>query len=169
MKTIVERLTSLSKFIVDDDATIIMNEDNIELPNMVIYGLNKYSVLIFENVIPPSDWVGNKYRYDDFGWKLNPDWVSPQPPSPTISLEEKKIKLNEELAALRKEVAVLITECQLVNNPQPQELIDLIDLARNTYLRVKNDIDALTEENYLRYRLQTNELNMLLNGFKSFL
>jgi hypothetical protein len=169
MKTIVEKDTNLSKFIVENDIEIILTENSIELPGMVVYGLNASNVDIFENVTQPLDWVGNKYKYLNSEWVLNPDWIDPENPISTVTIEERKNILTNELALIRKEVAVLITECQLVNNPQPQALIDLIDLSRNTYLRVKNDIDALSEDNYLVYHLQTEELNMLLNGFKSFL
>jgi len=82
MKTIVETSTGLSKYLLDDDVTIVSNADNIVVgdPAQFIIGdLNSGTVTITENVTnAPADWSGNKYTFDGTTWTLNPNWVDPE-------------------------------------------------------------------------------------------
>jgi hypothetical protein len=82
MKTIVETSTGLSKYLLDDDVTIVSNADNIVVgdPAQFIIGdLNSGTVTITENVTnAPADWAGNKYTFDGTTWTLNPNWVDPE-------------------------------------------------------------------------------------------
>lgn len=82
MKTIVETSTGLSKYLLEDDVTIVSNADNIVVgdPAQFIIGdLNSGTVTITENVTnAPADWSGNKYTFDGTTWTLNPNWVDPE-------------------------------------------------------------------------------------------
>lgn len=77
MKTIVETATGLSKYVFEDDASVIMNADNIVTPNFIIGDLNTGNATMHEGVTPPADWSGNKYIFDGTTWTANPDWVDP--------------------------------------------------------------------------------------------
>ena len=82
MKTIVETSTKLSKYLLADDVAITSNSDNLVVgdPAQFIVGdLNSSTVTITDNVTnAPSDWVGNKYKFDSGTWSANPDWVEPE-------------------------------------------------------------------------------------------
>ena len=82
MKTIVETSTGLSKYLLADNVAIASGSDNIVVgdPAQFIIGdLNASTVTITENVTnAPSDWTGNKYKFDSGTWSANPDWVEPE-------------------------------------------------------------------------------------------
>ena len=82
MKTIVETSTKLSKYLLAYNVSITSNSDNIVVgdPAQFIIGdLNSSTVTITDNVTnAPSDWVGNKYKFDSGTWSANPDWVEPE-------------------------------------------------------------------------------------------
>ena len=82
MKTIVETSTKLSKYLLADDVTITSNSDNLVVGDpaqFIVADLNSSTVTITDNVTnAPSDWVGNKYKFDSGTWSANPDWVEPE-------------------------------------------------------------------------------------------
>ena len=82
MKTIVETSTKLSKYLLADNVALTSGSDNIVVgdPAQFIIGdLNASTVTITENVTnAPSDWTGNKYKFDSGTWSANPDWVEPE-------------------------------------------------------------------------------------------
>lgn len=82
MKTIVETATGLSKYLLEDDVTIVSNADNIVVGDpvqFIIADLNSGNVTITENVTnAPADWFGNKYTFGGTTWTQNPDWVDPE-------------------------------------------------------------------------------------------
>tara|TARA_X000001316_G_C909673_1_gene25339 strand:+ start:477 stop:734 length:258 start_codon:yes stop_codon:yes gene_type:complete len=81
MKTIVETSTKLSKYLLADDVTIVSNSNMIHVGDPVqfsIADLNSSTVTITDNVTnAPSDWTGNKYKFDGTNWTANPNWVDP--------------------------------------------------------------------------------------------
>ena len=82
MKTIVETSTKLSKYLLADDVAITSNSDNLVVGDpaqFIVADLNSGTVTITDNVTnAPSDWVGNKYKFDSGTWSANPDWVDPE-------------------------------------------------------------------------------------------
>ncbi len=82
MKTIVETSTKLSKYLLADDVAITSNSDNLVVGDpaqFIVADLNSGTVTITDNVTnAPSDWVGNKYKFDSGTWSANPDWVEPE-------------------------------------------------------------------------------------------
>jgi hypothetical protein len=82
MKTIVETSTKLSKYLLADDVAITSNSDNLVVGDpaqFIVADLNSSTVTITDNVTnAPSDWVGNKYKFDSGTWSANPDWVEPE-------------------------------------------------------------------------------------------
>lgn len=78
MKTIVEKETQLSKFILNDDDEVQLLENTILIPNEIISCHSKYDCVVYENVSPPEDWYGNKYTFDGSVWKESPDWIQPE-------------------------------------------------------------------------------------------
>ena len=82
MKTIVETSTKLSKYLLADDVAITSNSDNIVVGDpaqFIVADLNSSTVTITDNVTnAPSDWIGNKYKFDGGTWSANPDWVEPE-------------------------------------------------------------------------------------------
>ena len=81
MKTIVETSTKLSKYLLADDVTITATANDITVGDpakFIIADLNSGNTTIIENVTnAPSDWTGNKYKFDGTTWSANPDWVDP--------------------------------------------------------------------------------------------
>tara|TARA_R100001509_G_scaffold158048_1_gene122800 strand:- start:99 stop:353 length:255 start_codon:yes stop_codon:yes gene_type:complete len=81
MKTIVETATGLSKYLLEDDVSVVANSDHIVVGNpakFIVGDLNSSTTTITENVTnAPSDWTGNKYTFDGTTWTQNPNWVDP--------------------------------------------------------------------------------------------
>ena len=81
MKTIVETSTKLSKYLLANDVTITATANDITVGDpakFIIADLNSGNTTITENVTnAPSDWIGNKYKFDGTTWSANPDWVDP--------------------------------------------------------------------------------------------
>ena len=81
MKTIVETSTKLSKYLLADDVVITATANDITVGDpaqFIIADLNSGNTTITENVTnAPSDWTGNKYKFDGTTWSANPDWVDP--------------------------------------------------------------------------------------------
>ena len=84
MKTIIENATSLSKYLLDDAETIVINDDNIVVGNpakFIIGDLNASSVTVYEGLTAPAEWMGNKYTFDGIDWTLSSNWVEPIAPA----------------------------------------------------------------------------------------
>lgn len=75
MKTIIENSTKLSKYIFEDNETVIMEQDKIVTSKFIVAILNSNNSTLIESVTPPDDWYGNKYMYDNDVWTLVPNWV----------------------------------------------------------------------------------------------
>lgn len=79
MKTITTKDGNVSKYIFDDDVSIIMTESNIITSLYIIGDLNINTANKYSGVTPPEDWVGNKYTYTPVdGWVLIPEPVPPE-------------------------------------------------------------------------------------------
>lgn len=81
MKTVVENATNLSKYLLNDDVAVTLNEDHIVVgdpPQFMVADLNSSTASVVENVTTaPDDWIGNKYTYVGTTWTANPDWIDP--------------------------------------------------------------------------------------------
>lgn len=80
MKTIVENTTRLSKYLLNDAESVVLNENTIVVGNpakFIVGDLNASTVTVYEGVTAPADWIGNKYIFDGTEWTLNPEWVDP--------------------------------------------------------------------------------------------
>lgn len=80
MKTIIDS-KNLSKYILEDNTQVSFESDCIKVGSLddldfTISDLNINNSSLVENIIPPDDWNGNKYFYDN-GFVLNPDWIDP--------------------------------------------------------------------------------------------
>ena len=80
MKTIISS-NNLSKYILEDNTQVTFESDCIKVGSLddldfTISDLNINNSSLVENIIPPDDWNGNKYFYDN-GFILNPDWIDP--------------------------------------------------------------------------------------------
>jgi len=82
MKTIVETSTKLSKYLLADNVALTETTENITVGDpvqFIIGDLNSTNTTVTENVTnAPSDWTGNKYKFDSGTWSANPDWVEPE-------------------------------------------------------------------------------------------
>jgi hypothetical protein len=72
MKTIVDKQTNTSRYLVDDDYNINMLDDRIEMgdPNnidFIIGDLNFWTASIITDVTAPEDWTGCKYTCSNEG------------------------------------------------------------------------------------------------------
>lgn len=81
MKTIIENSTGLSKYLLEDAATILLNSDHVVVGNpaqFIVADMNSSTATIYENVTAPADWAGNKYFFNGVEWSLNNEWVDPK-------------------------------------------------------------------------------------------
>jgi len=77
MKTLVRKETNLSTYIFSDDAVVLLGSEETQTPGLIILDMNNTNSLLYENVTPPDDWRGLKYKYENNIWTLNPDWIDP--------------------------------------------------------------------------------------------
>ena len=73
MKTIVENTTKLSKYLLSDTSTISLSPDELFVDRdgklFLVNDLNSQTSTIYEGVTDaPTDWEGNKYKYDGTTW-----------------------------------------------------------------------------------------------------
>jgi len=86
MKTIVETSSKLSKFLLEDNVEIVSTTEKITVgnpeasnPAFIVGCHSSQDTTIYENVSnAPSDWIGNKYKFDGTTWSANPDYVDPE-------------------------------------------------------------------------------------------
>ena len=82
-KTIIENSTKLSKYLFDDDKAVSMASDKITVGSdpvdFIIGDLNSGNATLHEDVDnAPSDWYGNKYKFDGTTWSANSDFGDPR-------------------------------------------------------------------------------------------
>ena len=59
---------------------VVMSEGHITIgqPAIFIIGdMNNANATLIENVIPPEDWRGCKYLFENGVWTVNPNWTDP--------------------------------------------------------------------------------------------
>lgn len=81
MKTLLIKDTNLSVFLIKDDSEHSFDDVNkkLYLTNITAAGQGDYvdidftsiDVELVTNIIPPVDWLPNKYRYIDNEWVIN--------------------------------------------------------------------------------------------------
>jgi len=89
MKTIVQKETNISLYVVQDDDLVVVNKFTIEIGNpadTIVCDCGADSVLVYANVTPPDDWKGCKYLFSNGIWSPNPGWTDPNNP-PSIPQE----------------------------------------------------------------------------------
>ena len=86
MKTIIKTGSGLSKYLIDDDVSVVFFSDRIEVGDIkesqnpqgrgfVIADLNESNASLVEGVVElKTEWSIDKFIYDG-GWKENPSWV----------------------------------------------------------------------------------------------
>ncbi len=83
MKTLIKLDSGVSVYIFNDATFISQNSTGTIIGNPIEFSIldcNLNNSKIFENITPPSDWVGCKYFFDGTTWKLNPEYtVEPAP------------------------------------------------------------------------------------------
>jgi len=92
MKTIIETATSLSKFVFADDTPVditskLINVGETDSLELIIACMDSSNATLVEGVAPPADWFGDKYKYINSTWSINPDYIEPPADLNTI-LEE---------------------------------------------------------------------------------
>jgi hypothetical protein len=78
MKTITDLTYKVSRYIFEDDVLIQVTDEHITTPNFIIGDLNAKNSNLYENITPPEDWRGGKYKYYNDEWTLNPMWIDPE-------------------------------------------------------------------------------------------
>lgn len=102
MKTIVENVTNLSKFLFEDDKRVVMLADRIDVGpeeklDFIVGCHSSSDCTLYENVTEPDDWYGNKYTFKDGVFTLVEDWIDPR-----IADEEARAALQAEIEAAKK-------------------------------------------------------------------
>ena len=82
-KTIVENSTKVSKYLFADDKEVSMASDKITVGSdpvdFHIGDLNSSNATLHSDVSnAPSDWYGNKYKFDGSSWSANSAFVDPR-------------------------------------------------------------------------------------------
>ena len=82
-KTIIENSTKISKYLFADDKAVSMASDKITVGSdpvdFHIGDLNSSNATLHSDVSnAPSDWYGNKYKFDGSSWSANSAFVDPR-------------------------------------------------------------------------------------------
>lgn len=156
MKIIVEKITRQVKYAFDDATQVIMNVDTIVTDNLIIGDLNiNNSELISVETVPENPL---EYCYTDQFILIA-----------HYQFALKKENLYEQLGLLRAEMANVVTQVQLANETQPQELTDLMPFIRQMNVIAKGEIGALTPEDIDAYVLRGPMYENVINQLKSLL
>jgi hypothetical protein len=74
MKTIIDKVTKVSKYIFPDDTEITFEENQITTPDFAIGDMNSSDSEMVEDIVdPPADWISFKYTYDG-KWSRSNYW-----------------------------------------------------------------------------------------------
>lgn len=65
MKTLIENATKESKYLWEDAAEITLTASGVVAPDVFVADLNSSNSTLVENIIPPKDWEGCKYLYEN--------------------------------------------------------------------------------------------------------
>lgn len=159
MKTLIEKSTRLSKFIIEDSIHVDIQENHVLIPDLKICDMNLNNSELIEDVTPPEDWEGNKYCCIDGEFILAEDYRR----------EQARNALFIQLRSVSSEVSSLIYQARLVNNPEPEQLTALIEGFKDMYNKAKLDIAALEGNRVFEYKIQSPELELASAALKSFL
>ena len=86
-----------------------------------------------------------------------------------IDLEsEKQVHFND-LNLLRREISILVTEIKLVNEKEPQALVEMTPTVRVLYNFAKKEIKELTVENVRQYVLRGPQVQQLMFSLNQML
>ena len=78
MKTLITKDTRVSKYVFEDEAVVVLEENLVTTPDFVIADLNSSNSEMVEDVVVPEDWTGCKYLLaEDNSFVLNPDYTEP--------------------------------------------------------------------------------------------
>ena len=78
MKTIIDNTEKISRYIFEDNVPLTITNEHIITPDFIIGDLNANNSTMHENITPPEDWKGCKYKYSDNQWTLNPGYSEPE-------------------------------------------------------------------------------------------
>lgn len=162
MQTIVEIGTNLSKYIIEDDVLVVLEDNRTLVGDLIVCDLNISNAVLYSGVTPPSNWGGNKYRYDGSKWTHYNDMGY-------LSVEDAKAAFRLDLEKLGDEILLLVMKCKMLIDPIPAELQGVLDMVPVMYSTGKSEIEALTEENYTEYILRGPLVEQLFSALKSFL
>ena len=162
MQTIVEKQTSLSKYIVPNGTLVQIEDTRTLIGDMIVCDLNSSNAELFKDVIPPSNWEGNKYRYSDGKWTHYNNLGY-------LSVDDAKAALRADLEKLSDELLLTVMKCKLLLDPIPVELQAVIDSIPAMYATGKAEIEALTEEDYTEYVIRGPLVEQLFSTLKSYL
>ncbi len=105
MKTIVDKDTNISLYLVTNDKIIKQSSSLIEIgepTETVITDKNIDNIIIYENVTEPADWFAGKYIFDGTDWSLNADFQEPKGEAYGNLLDWEIPPLTEEKATARE-------------------------------------------------------------------
>lgn len=162
MKTIIESKSGLSKFIFNDLDEVLFLPERIITPGLVICDMNSSNAELIENITPPADWEGNKYKLIDENWIQNNGLDG-------MTLEQAKTILMADLVKLREEISFLFLQIRLLYDPEPVALTDMTPDVRALYSFAKTEIEGLTEETYKTYILRGPQVNALFETLNRML
>lgn len=156
MKIIVEKSTRKVKYVFDDNVQVIMNNKTIVTDNLIVCDLNiNNSELILVDTVPDNP---VEYCYTTLFIPIS-----------EYEFTIKKDRLYQELSILRAEMANVVTQVQLANETEPQELTQLMPFIRQMNVIAKSEIEALTPETIDEYVLRGPMYENAVNQLKSLL
>ena len=166
MKTIIDKVTKLSKWVGPDNMEVEMSNQYVRIkdrPDQTyrtdISGTNSTLIL---NVTPPTDWETNKYRVENGVWVLSNHLEG-------LTFSEAQIQINKDYKSLRTILRDLINETSMFNEPILNDLSKIIRDSKTLFKNTKKDIESLTEANYSTYMVMSDAARALINSFNPYL
>ena len=114
MQTLVDKSTAISYYVFNDDRTVTINNtgtvvsptssdkyegiEELLMPTMTTDNTTKHT-----GVTEPTDWIGNKYKFDGSDWTKNTDFKIVCP---------NKCRIEDSIVTLNNYDATTCTECK---------------------------------------------------------
>jgi hypothetical protein len=165
MKTLINKNTQVSYYLVKDTDNVVFHSTHVKLPNLHICDLNTANAELVSVDSVPTDWKGGEYR-------MYKGELIPNVDIDNLAIEDVKAeKLTELKIAVRQlyvEIQAYVIEKQIHDETIPTVIKDKIKSVRTKYNQIKAEINAMgTVLQLVKYRLPYAAIDNLREQLKT--
>lgn len=141
MKTLINKNTQVSYYLVNDSDNVVFTSNYVKIPNLHICDLNTENAELVSVDSVPTDWKGGEYRM--YNGELIPNVDIDR-----LTIEEVRAEKLSELKIAVRELYIVVQayviEKQIHEETIPTAIKDKIKSVRTKYNQIKVEINALT-------------------------